>query len=85
MREVLIVCFKMKKSAAEAHQMLLNTYVEATISERTCREWFQRFKNGDLDVEEQHGGRREKIFEDVELEALLDRDSCQTQQKLAGS
>ncbi|GFV19447.1 uncharacterized protein TNCV_3663801 [Trichonephila clavipes] len=45
----------MKKSAAEAHRMLSNTYGEATISERTCREWFQRFKNGDFDVEDQHG------------------------------
>ncbi|GFX26524.1 mariner Mos1 transposase [Trichonephila clavipes] len=45
----------MKKSAAEAHRMLSNTYGEAAISERTCREWFQRFKNGDFDVEDQHG------------------------------
>ncbi|GFT47509.1 uncharacterized protein TNCV_3750381 [Trichonephila clavipes] len=53
LREVLIFCFNMKKSAAEAHRMLSNTYGEAAISERTCREWFQRFKNGG--VEDQHG------------------------------
>ncbi|GFT45893.1 mariner Mos1 transposase [Trichonephila clavipes] len=84
LREVLIVCFNMKKSAAEAHRMLSNIYGEAAISERTCREWFQRYKNGDFDVEDQHGGGRE-VFEDTELEALLDQDSCQTQQELAGS
>ncbi|GFW23199.1 mariner Mos1 transposase [Trichonephila clavipes] len=55
LREVLIFCFNMKKSVAEAHRMLSNTYGEAAISERTCREWFQRFKNGDFDVEDQHG------------------------------
>ncbi|EGI64223.1 Mariner Mos1 transposase [Acromyrmex echinatior] len=44
LREVLIFCFNMKKSAAEAHRMLSNTYGEAAISERTCREWFQHFK-----------------------------------------
>ncbi|GFY29529.1 cytochrome b [Trichonephila clavipes] len=49
LREVLIFCFNMKKSAAEVHRMLSNTYGEAAISERTCREWFQRFKNGDFD------------------------------------
>ncbi|GFY09175.1 mariner Mos1 transposase [Trichonephila clavipes] len=85
LREVLIFYFKMKKSAAEAHRMLSNTYGEAAISERTCREWFQRFKNGDFEVEDQHGGGREKVFEDAELEALLDQDSCQTQQELSGS
>ncbi|GFW24574.1 mariner Mos1 transposase [Trichonephila clavipes] len=75
----------MKKSAAEAHRMLSNTYGEAAISGRTCREWFQRFKYGDFEVEDQHGGGREKVFEDAESEALLDQDSYQTQQELSGS
>ncbi|GFX93718.1 mariner Mos1 transposase [Trichonephila clavipes] len=75
LREVLIFCFIMKKYAVEAHRMLSNTYGEATISERTCQEWFQRFKNAGFDVEVQHGGGREKVFEDAELEALLDQDS----------
>ena len=73
----------MKKSAANAHRMLSNTYGEAAISERTCREWFQCFKNGDFDVEDRHSGGREKVFEDSELEALLEQDSCQNQEELA--
>lgn len=85
LREVLIFCFNMKKSAAETHRMLVNTYGEAAISERTCREWFQRFKNGVFDVEDRHNGGREKIFEDAELEGSLDQDSCQTQEELAKS
>ena len=85
LREVLIFCFNMKKSAAEAHRTLSNTYSEAAISERTCREWFKRFKNDDFDVKDRHGGGREKVLEDAELEALLDQDSCQTQEELAGS
>ena len=72
----------MKKSAAEAHRMLSNTYGEAAISERTCREWFQRFKNGDFDVEDRHSGGRE-VFEDAELEALLEQNSSQNQEELA--
>ena len=51
LRKVLIFCFNMKKSAAEAHRMFSNTYGKAAISERTCHEWFQRFKNGDFDVQ----------------------------------
>ena len=64
--------------------MLSNTYGEAAISERTCREWFQRFKNGDFDVEDRHSGGREKVFEDAELEALLEH-LCQNQEELARS
>ncbi|EGI66307.1 Mariner Mos1 transposase [Acromyrmex echinatior] len=84
LREVLIFCFNMKKSAAEAHRMLSNTYGEAAISKRTCREWFQEqcFKNGDFDVEDRHS---EKVCEDAELEALLDQDSYQNQEELARS
>ena len=47
------------------------------------REWFQRFKSGDFDVEDWHGGGKEKISEDSKLEALLAEDSCQMQEKLA--
>ncbi|GFU36523.1 mariner Mos1 transposase [Trichonephila clavipes] len=71
LREVLIFCFNMKKSVAEAHRKLSNTYGEAAISERTYREWFKRFKNGDFEVEDQHGGGREKVFEDAELRDYL--------------
>ena len=54
LREVSIFCFHLKKSAAAAHWMFSSTCVEDSLSERTCREWFQRFKNGDFDVEDRH-------------------------------
>ena len=63
--------------------MLSSIYGEATPSERTCSEWFQCFKSGDFDVENRHGGGKKKIIEDSELEALLAKDSCQTQEELA--
>jgi len=75
----------MKKSAAEAHRMLSHTYGKTAISEITCREWFQRSRDGDFDIEGWHGGGREKVFNDTELEALVHKDSCQTQEKLTGS
>ena len=41
--------------------MLSSTYGEAALSAKTCHEWFQRFKIGVLDDENQHGGGKEKI------------------------
>ena len=29
--------------------------------ERTCRKWFQRFKNGDFDIEDRHGDGSRKF------------------------
>jgi len=58
-------------------------YGEAALSERSCREWFQKFKNGEFDAEDKERSERSKVYEDAELEALLDEDSCQTQEELA--
>ena len=83
--EVLIFCFHLKKTTTSAYRMLLSTYGEAPLGERTCREWFQRYKSGDYNVEDRYGGGKEKIFQHSELEALLAEDACQTQEELAES
>ena len=36
--------------------MFSSTYGEAALNERTCRDWFQRFKLDDFDVEDWYGG-----------------------------
>lgn len=75
--------FNLKKTAADAHQTLAEAYGDHALSERTCREWFQRFKTRDFDVEDKAHGRPPKKFEDEELQALLDEDDAQTQEQLA--
>ena len=37
--------------------------------------------NGEFDIEDKERSRRPKVHEDVEMEALLDQDSFQTQQE----
>ena len=83
LRELLIYFFNLKKSAAEAQRFLVETYGEAALSGRSCREWFQTFKNGEFDIEGKERSGKPKVYEDAELEALLDQDSCQTQEELA--
>ncbi|CAH2108047.1 unnamed protein product [Euphydryas editha] len=83
MRELLIYFYNLKKSAAEAHRLLVEAYNEDALSERTCREWFQKFNNGDFDVKDKDRSGRPKIYEDAELEKLLEEDSSQTQKELA--
>lgn len=83
LRELLIYFFNLKKSAAEAHRLLVDAYGEAALSDRSCREWFEKFKNGEFDVEDKKRIGRPKVYEDTELETLLKEDSCQTQEELA--
>ena len=81
LRELLINFFNLKKYAAEAHQLLVETYGEAALSERSCRGWFRKFKKGEFDIEDKERSGRPKVYEDAELEELLDQDSCQTQEE----
>ena len=71
----------MKKTAAEAHRMLVEVlvYGDSAPSDKTCTEWFRRFKSGDFDVENKERSGRSRAFEDEELQALVDENPCQTQ------
>ena len=77
LREVLIFCFNWKKSAAEAHRMLVEVYGDTAPTDKSCREWFRRFKDGDFSVENKLRSGQPKKFEDKELEALLREDQTQ--------
>ena len=61
--------------------MLVETYGEAAVSERNCLEWFQKFKNVEFNIEDKERSGKSKVYEDAELEAFLDQDSCQTQEE----
>ena len=50
LRELLIYFFNLKKTAAEAHRFLVETYGETALSGRSCHELFQKFKKGELRV-----------------------------------
>jgi len=85
LRGILLHYFILKKSAAEVHRILVETYGDHALSETTCRDWFRRFKNNDFDVEDKERSGAPKKFEDKELEALLHEDSSQTLGELAES
>ena len=70
--------FIQEKFAAEAYRIRVKTHGDHGLSKTTCRDWFRRFKNNDIDVEDKKRSGTPKKFEDEELEALLDEDSCQT-------
>ena len=80
-RELLIYFFNLKKFAVETHRLLVETCDEAALSERSCREWFQKFKNGEFYIKDKERSGMLKVYEDAELKVLLDQDSYQTQKE----
>ena len=73
LRVILLHYFIQKKSAAEAHRVLVETYGDNALSETTCRNWYRRFKNNDFELEDIVRSGAPKKFEDKELEKLLDQ------------
>ena len=51
LRDALIFCFHLKKSATEAHQMLQEAYGEHALGRSQCFESFIKFENGDFEVQ----------------------------------
>ncbi|KAG5325739.1 MOS1T transposase, partial [Pseudoatta argentina] len=78
LRGILLHYFIQKKSAAEAHRILVQTYGDNALSDTTCRDWFRRFKNNDFELEDKERSGAPKKFQDKELEQLLDEDPSQT-------
>ena len=82
LRHSFLFLFHQKKKAVEAHGLLVETYGEHALLMRTCETWFRQFQCGDFDLtDNEHSGVAKK-FEDEELQALLDEDPAQSQQKL---
>ena len=79
LREALLFCFNLKKSAAEEHRLLCEAYGEHATSIKTCKYWSRNFKSGDVDTSDKEREGRLVKFEDAELEALLHQDSYQTE------
>ena len=73
----------MKRSAAESNRILVEVYGDHALAERTCQKRLARFKSGNFDLEDEERPGQLKKFEDEELEALLDHDSCQMQEEVA--
>lgn len=85
LREVLLRYYFAKKTAAESHRLLVEVYGDDALAKTQCFVWFQRFKSGNFDIKDKERPGQPKRFEDDELETILDKGSCQTQDELAKS
>ncbi|UYV64487.1 SETMAR [Cordylochernes scorpioides] len=54
-----------------------------SLSKSQCYRWFKKFQSGDFELDNGPHGKPPQKFEDAELQALLDEDSTQMQEKLA--
>jgi len=81
MREALLFCFNLKKSAAESHRMLVEAYGDNALSETTCRDWFRQFNDDNFDLSDKKRENQLRKVEDCQSQVFL--DDTQSQKMLA--
>jgi hypothetical protein len=51
-------CFRLRKTATEAHEILQKAFMEEALSHTQVFEWFAWFKRGEMSIEDHpHSGR----------------------------
>ena len=82
-RHCILFAFRLKKNAAELNEMICSALREGAVTQKTCKKWFQKFRNGDFDLfDRERPGQLEK-FEDEKLEQLLGENLTHTKKELA--
>ena len=62
LRTALIFCYRLKKTAAESHRMLVEAYGEHAVGKSQCFEWFKKFRSGNFDVRNEERGTWNVIY-----------------------
>lgn len=77
-RVVLYCCFHLKKSAIEIRILLTKVCGEYATSFSARDRSFRCFKYSHFDMDHKDWHGQPKIFADIELEAFVETDQCQT-------
>ena len=80
---ILIRFSNLKKTAAESYRLLIETYGEFSLTQKTCERWFKRFKSSDFDIKNQKRPSQPKKFKDADLQVLLDEGLTRTLKPIA--
>ena len=83
LRACLLYDFKMKKSSLESHRNFCEAFGANVLSERTCQEWFRRFREGDESLKDKLHGFRPIVLDNAALLEIIEEDPTQTLPELA--
>ncbi|XP_036131815.1 histone-lysine N-methyltransferase SETMAR-like [Molossus molossus] len=64
--------FKLGHSAAMASRNIISVFGEGSVSERTIRWWFEKFRSGDLSLKNEPRGRPRSVLNEDELRAMVE-------------
>ena len=75
--------FELGTSASSTSRKLCTAFGKGAISERTARNWFQKFRSGNETLEDELQAGRPISLHNGNLKAAIESDSCLTYHELA--
>ena len=66
--------FSKGKNAAQAAKKLRDVYSEEALKDRQCRNWFDKFRSGDLSLEDEQRSGRPNEVDDDQIKAIIESD-----------
>ncbi|MEZ0498464.1 IS630 transposase-related protein [Sphingomonas sp. IW22] len=82
-RQIYFYEFRLGTKAAETARKINEVWGHGTVNQSTVRRWYQKFRNGDLSLEEEERIGRPSKLDNKELKALVEKDTRTTIRKLA--
>ena len=82
-RSCLLYEFKLGTSASSASRRICTAFGEGAVSERTARNWFQKFRSGNEALEDEPRAGRPILLNNDDLKAAIETDSSLTCHELA--
>ncbi|CAK9829602.1 Histone-lysine N-methyltransferase SETMAR [Anthophora retusa] len=71
-RHILLFYFHKGKKAAEAHKEICEVYGVDCLTERTCQNWFKKFRSGDFSLNDDQRSGRPSEVDDDKMKAIIE-------------
>ena len=79
---ILLYYFRKSKKAVQARKKLYDVYVEKSLTESQCQNWFARFRSGDFHLKDTPRSGRPTKVDDDKIKAMIENNRRSTTREI---